>query len=94
MPTMERTSPQQEKKRLLLVGNSPIIFHLFKHYHKIATEIMVITSGSVHMNGGVYHTGGIIIMEPGESTDFETLGDHTTNVVVKYPGVDNDKYAA
>ncbi len=65
-----------------------------EHYHKIATEITVITGGSVRMNGVVYHTGDIIVMEPGESTDFESLEDHTTNVVVKCPGANNDKYEA
>lgn len=65
-----------------------------EHYHKIATEITVITSGSVRMNGVVYHTGDIIVMEPGEPTDFECLEDDTKNVVVKYPGANNDKYEA
>ena len=58
------------------------------HYHKIATEITVITQGRVKMNGVEY----IIVMEPGESTDFECLEDETQNVVVKIPGVNNDKY--
>lgn len=63
-----------------------------RHYHKIATEITVITNGSVMMNGIIYKTGDIIVMEPGESTDFECLEDGTQNVVVKLPGVNNDKY--
>jgi quercetin dioxygenase-like cupin family protein len=62
------------------------------HYHKIATEITVITSGRVKMNGIEYGAGDIIVMEPGESTDFECLEDGTTNTVVKFPGANNDKY--
>ena len=62
------------------------------HYHKIATEITVIVSGSVRMNGIVYTAGDIIVMEPNEATDFECLEDGTKNVVVKIPGVNNDKY--
>ena len=62
------------------------------HYHKIATEITVITQGRVKMNGVEYIMGDIIVMEPGESTDFECLEDETQNVVVKIPGVNNDKY--
>ena len=62
------------------------------HYHKIATEITVITQGRVKMNGVEYIKGDIIVMEPGESTDFECLEDGTQNVVVKIPGVNNDKY--
>ena len=63
-----------------------------KHYHKIATEITVITSGSVMMNGIVYKKGDIVIMEPGEATDFKCLEENTQNVVVKIPGANNDKY--
>lgn len=63
-----------------------------RHYHKIATEITVIVSGRVRMNGGEYAAGDIVIMEPGEATDFECLEDGTKNVVVKHPGANNDKY--
>lgn len=63
-----------------------------KHYHKIATEFTVIISGRVRMNGVEYAKGDIIVMEPGESTDFECLEDGTQNVVVKIPGANNDKY--
>lgn len=62
------------------------------HHHKIATEITVIISGCVKMNGVKYRKGDIIVMEPNESTDFEALEDNTQNVVVKYPGANNDKY--
>ena len=63
-----------------------------KHYHKIATEITVITQGRVKMNGIEYKKGDIIVMEPNETTDFEALEENTTNVVVKLPGANNDKY--
>ena len=63
-----------------------------KHYHKIATEYTVITSGRVKMNNIEYGAGDIIVMEPGEATDFECLENGTTNVVVKIPGANNDKY--
>ena len=62
------------------------------HYHKIATEITVIISGKVRMNVIVYGPNDIIVMEPGETTDFECLEDNTVNVVVKHPGANNDKY--
>ena len=63
-----------------------------RHYHKIATEITVITNGRVKMNGVEYKKGDIIVMEPNESTDFECLEDGTQNIVVKIPGANNDKY--
>ena len=63
-----------------------------RHYHKIATELTVITRGKVRMNGNEYTEGDIVIVEPNESTDFESLEDNTQNVVIKYPGANNDKY--
>lgn len=61
------------------------------HFHKIATEFTVIISGKVRMNDTEYSQGDIVIMEPGDITDFEALED-TVNVVVKIPGANNDKY--
>lgn len=61
------------------------------HHHKIATEITVISSGRVRMNGVEYRKGDIIVIEPLEPTDFEALED-TVTTVVKYPGATNDKY--
>ncbi len=61
------------------------------HYHKIATEITLISSGSVRMNGVVYSKGDILIISPMETTDFEALED-TSTVVVKIPGAKDDKY--
>lgn len=62
-----------------------------KHYHKIATEITVIISGKVRMNGIEYSNGDIIVIEPNEVTDFEALED-AVNTVVKFPGASDDKY--
>ena len=61
------------------------------HYHKIATEITVIVSGLVLMNGIKYNAGDIITITPGESTNFEALSDVVTTVV-KVPCVKDDKY--
>lgn len=61
------------------------------HYHKIAAELTVVVYGKVRMGKGVYGKGEIIIMEPGDVTDFEALED-TICTVVKYPGASNDKY--
>ena len=61
------------------------------HYHKIATEITVLLSGSVRMRDQVWSAGDIIILEPGDITSFEALSDAVT-VVVKVPGALNDKY--
>jgi quercetin dioxygenase-like cupin family protein len=62
-----------------------------KHYHKVATEITIITKGRVVMNFEVYNEGDIIVMEPGEATDFRATNDVTTTVI-KFPCVEGDKY--
>jgi hypothetical protein len=62
------------------------------HFHKIATEFTVILDGKVEMNGIVYESGQIIKILPNESTDFRAITNVKT-VVVKIPGVSNDKYS-
>jgi len=61
------------------------------HHHRVATEITLIVSGKVEMNGQEWQPGDIITIEPGEATDFRALSD-TTNVVVKLPSAADDKY--
>ena len=61
------------------------------HYHKIATEITLIVSGRVHMAGQEWGKDDIIIIYPGDVTDFEAITD-CVNVVVKIPGALNDKF--
>jgi len=61
------------------------------HYHKIATEVTMVLSGKVKMCGKEWGEGDILVIEPGETTDFLALTD-TVNVVVKIPGALNDKY--
>jgi quercetin dioxygenase-like cupin family protein len=65
--------------------------HEHKHFHKISTEWTVITSGKVRMFDQIFHENDIIVIEPGEATDFTALED-TTTVVVKTPSSKNDKY--
>jgi hypothetical protein len=64
-----------------------------RHVHRVATELTLIASGSVVMNGTAFKAGDIIILEPGEPADFRTL-EQTTTVVVKMPSVRGDKYPA
>jgi hypothetical protein len=61
------------------------------HVHRIATEITLVASGRVTMNGRLLMAGDIVIIEPGEATDFQTL-EPTTTVVVKLPSAAGDKY--
>lgn len=61
------------------------------HYHKVATEVTLVLSGSVTMLDKQWNAGDIIVIEPGDVTAFEALSDAVT-VVVKIPGCLNDKY--
>lgn len=61
------------------------------HYHRIAREFTVVVSGTVRMNNLDYHAGDIVVIEPGEITDFCAITDAVTTVV-KLPGAPNDKY--
>ncbi len=63
------------------------------HFHKVATEVTLILSGTVVMAGRRFEAGDIVVMEPGEVTDFLAVTD-AVNVVVKTPGALNDKYPA
>lgn len=62
-----------------------------RHHHKIATELTVVVSGRVRMNGVECGKGDIVVVEPNQSTDFEVLEDAVVTVV-KFPGASNDKY--
>jgi len=61
------------------------------HFHKIATEFTIIVCGKVIMNNIEYSEGDIILINPGESTDFKCLTDVVTTVI-KTPSVKNDKF--
>ena len=61
------------------------------HYHEVATEMTAIISGKVEMNGTRYVKGDVIVVRPGEGTDFRAITE-TVNVVVKIPGLKDDKY--
>jgi mannose-6-phosphate isomerase-like protein (cupin superfamily) len=62
-----------------------------RHVHRVAPEVTLILHGRARMNASHYESGDIVLIEPGESTDFEALTDVTT-VVVKVPSVAGDKY--
>ena len=85
-PTMYRTNDVEVAVKRYKRGDREE-----KHYHKIATEITVVVEGRVRMFDQVFDAGTIIVVEPGEATDFEALED-TINTVVKIPGANNDKY--
>ena len=85
-PTLYRTNDVESAVKSYKAGD-----YEAAHYHKIATEITVIISGTVRMNGIEYGEGDIIVIEPGEATDFLAVTD-SVNAVIKIPGANNDKY--
>ena len=62
-----------------------------RHVHRVATEVTAVVSGTVRMNGRDLHAGEIVVLAPGEPTDFLAVTDATT-VAVKTPAVAGDKY--
>lgn len=62
-----------------------------RHSHRVATEITVIVAGEAEMSGQRLTSGDIVLLEPGDSSDFKALTDVTTTVV-KLPCVAGDKY--
>jgi hypothetical protein len=85
-PTLYKTNDVEVAVKYYVAGDQET-----RHYHKIATEITVVIIGKVRMNGQEYIAGDMIIIEPGEGTDFEVLED-TITTVVKLPGANDDKY--
>ena len=95
-----RVSKLNEFFKGWLVGNfEPSLFKTndfevaVKSYKKGDYEITIITKGTVVMNLEVYNEGDIIVIEPGDATDFRATNDVTTTVI-KFPCVEGDKYLA
>ena len=62
-----------------------------KHFHKVATEINYVLSGTMTLQGNEFKPGDVFILEPGEVADPEFLTD-VELIVIKSPSVKNDKY--
>ena len=61
------------------------------HVHHLATEITLLLTGRAVMADRFLSAGDILVLPPGISSSFMALEDCQT-VVVKHPGVLNDKY--
>lgn len=85
-PTLYRTNDCEVAVKSYIKGDCEK-----KHFHRVATEITVIVKGRVKMFEQEFGEGDIVVASPGDATAFEALED-SVNVVVKIPGVNNDKY--
>lgn len=65
--------------------------HSVSHYHKEVTEITLVVTGRMLMNGQIFSPGEIIYLEPGDIAQLEYL-EHTTTVTVKTPSIPSDKF--
>lgn len=61
------------------------------HTHKIITEVQLITSGRMIINGEEFGPGDIYVSEPGEHYYAEYIED-TKVVAIKFPSIPTDKY--
>lgn len=61
-----------------------------RHYQETAVEITVVVSGSCRFAGQTLSAGQIILLNPGEISDFLALTDCTV-VCVKSPSIPDDK---
>lgn len=87
-PTLYRTGEVEIAVKHYLAGE-----HEQTHHHAIATELTVIVSGTARMAGREFGAGEIVVLEPGEASDFTALTD-VTAVAVKLPGAKDDKYVS
>jgi hypothetical protein len=85
-PTLYRTDAVEVAVKHYVAGDAEE-----RHVHRVATELTAIVSGSVRMDGRDLGAGDIVVLEPGDPTDFLALTD-VVLVAVKLPAVPGDKY--
>lgn len=87
-PTLHRTPDVEVAVKFYTAGDCEAA-----HHHEVAREFTVVTSGEIEMNGKRYAVGDIVIVEPGEVSDFKAITNAVTTVV-KFPSDRDDKYLA
>lgn len=60
------------------------------HYHLVCVETVLIVEGIVTCQGNEYHSGDILVFEPGDINDIECLVE-TKMIGVKTPAGGDDK---
>ncbi len=87
-PTLYRTSDVEVAVKTYAAGDS-----VERPVHKVATELTVVVSGRVRMDGVELGPGAIAELRPGVPSDFLALTEAAV-VAVKLPAVAGDKYPA
>ena len=65
--------------------------HGVNHYHQLVTEVQLVTRGTMLVNGQLFETGDICILDPGDISQIDYLDDVDT-VCIKFPSIPGDKY--
>jgi quercetin dioxygenase-like cupin family protein len=60
------------------------------HYQIVATEITIVTSGTIMIGNATFETGDIIVIHPSEVAGFESITDSSL-VCIKFPSIPSDK---
>lgn len=60
------------------------------HFQVIATEITLVASGEITINGSHFSSGDVILIEPGEVADFTSLTESKI-FCIKFPSIPDDK---
>ena len=60
------------------------------HFQNIATEITMVASGTIEINGTTFTEGDVILIEPGEEANFKSVSASKL-FCVKYPSIPSDK---
>jgi hypothetical protein len=61
------------------------------HIHKLAYEITLVINGRQIVNGEMFTSGDICVLEPGDISQIEYL-EETEVITIKVPSVPNDKH--
>lgn len=65
--------------------------HTLSHIHKEITEITLVISGKLLLNGEIFEAGEIHVLYPGEVSQLEYL-EETSVVTIKTPSIPSDKF--
>jgi hypothetical protein len=85
-PTLYRTAGVEVAVKRYAAGDREA-----RHLHRVATELTAVVSGRVRMDGRELGPDDIVVLAPGEASDFLALTDATV-VAVKVPGAPDDKF--
>jgi mannose-6-phosphate isomerase-like protein (cupin superfamily) len=85
-PTAYRTKEVEVAVKHYTAGDTEA-----RHVHRVASELTAVISGRIVMGGRELGPGELLVIDPGEPSEFEAMTDAVI-VCVKVPAVPGDKY--